>query len=62
MRGTPRHDEHREDLWNYFYRGILAFSFSAKAFGLDELFKSISTFADTFAQKAGRDYGVGREA
>lgn len=57
MKGTPRHDEHREDLWNYFYRGILAFSFSAKAFGADVLFERISSFADSFAKEAGRDYG-----
>ncbi|RCW70508.1 hypothetical protein [Pseudorhodoferax soli] len=57
MRGTPRHDEHREDLWNYFYRGILAFCFSAKAFGADVLFERISSFADSFAKQAGHHYG-----
>lgn len=56
MKGTARHDEHREDLWNYFYRGIVAFSFAAKAFGADVLFGNISAFADNFAQQAGRDY------
>jgi hypothetical protein len=58
MRDTPLHDDHREDLWNYFYRGILVFAFSAKAFGLNELFSSVSTFVDNFARKAGHDYGA----
>lgn len=58
MRGTERHDEHREDLWNYFYRGILAFAFAAKAFGENELFIEISKFADAFAKGQGRNYGV----
>ena len=56
MKGTERHDEHREDLWNYFYRGILAFSFAAKAFGADTLFEDISSFAQSFAHQAGRNY------
>lgn len=58
MKGTHRHDEHREDLWNYFYRGILAFSFAAKAFGADTLFANISSFAKSFAQQGGHKYGT----
>ncbi len=57
MKGTERHDEHRDDLWNYFYRGILAFSFAAKAFGADTMFESISAFANNFSRHAGHDYG-----
>lgn len=57
MKGTERHDEHREDLWNYFYRGILAFSFAAKAFGADSLFDNISSFGERFADQGGRQYG-----
>ena len=56
MHGTERHAEHRADLWNYFYRGILAFSFAAKAFGDDRLFGSISSFAEEFSQLSGKDY------
>ena len=48
--------EHSADLWNYFYRGILAFSFAAKAFGDEELFGSISGFASEFARETGKDY------
>ncbi|MET3516721.1 MAG: hypothetical protein ACLGJD_00310 [Gammaproteobacteria bacterium] len=58
MKGTERHDEHREDLWNYFYRGILAFAFAAKAFGADKMFEDISYFSANFAKSAGHDYGV----
>lgn len=56
MLGTPRHVEHRADLWNYFYRTIIAFGFTAKAFGDDELFTSIKEFADEFARISGKDY------
>ena len=56
MRGTERHLEHRADLWNYFYRGIVAFSLAAKAFGDEELFNSIRKFAEEFVRATGRDY------
>lgn len=56
MLGTPRHDEHRADIWNYFYRGICAFVFTAKAFGDEELFKEIREFSDNFARLSGKDY------
>jgi hypothetical protein len=55
MLGTARHAEHRDDLWNCFYRGILAFGFAAKAFGDEELFHRINDFAVKFAQQAGHD-------
>lgn len=56
MRGTERHAEHRADLWNYFYRGIVAFAVSAKAFGDEDLFSSIRDFGDEFARVTGKDY------
>ena len=56
MRGTERHLEDSADLWNYFYRGILAFGIAAKAFGDEELFSSIRNFADEFARATGKDY------
>lgn len=56
MHGTERHAEHRADLWNHFYRGILAFAISAKAFGDEELFGSIRDFGDEFARATGTDY------
>ena len=56
MLGTDRHHEHSADLWNYFYRGILAFGFAAKAFGDEKLFVSIRKFSDEFYQVTGNDY------
>lgn len=56
MRGTPRHVEHRADLWNYFFRGIISFGFAAKAFGDDEMFASIRDFSDEFAKCSGKNY------
>lgn len=56
MRETQRHFEHRADLWNYFYRGILAFGIAAKAFGDEELFNSIRKFSDEFAHATGKSY------
>jgi hypothetical protein len=37
MVGTLLASEHRQDLWNYFYRSIASFVYSAKAFGDDAL-------------------------
>ena len=54
MQGSERYAEHRADLWNYFYRGIVAFAFSAKAFGDEELFGSISDFSEEFARVTGK--------
>lgn len=56
MLNTPRHDEHRADLWNYYYRGICAFVFAAKAFGDEELFKAIREYSGEFSNLSGKDY------
>ena len=56
MLGTPRHDEHRADLWNYFYRGIIAFGFVAKAFGDNKLFDTIHEFTREFERLSGKNY------
>jgi len=56
MAGTPRQLEHRADLWNLFYRGILAFAAAAKAFGDDPLFDTAREFAREFAAQSGKDY------
>lgn len=52
MLGTPRHEDHRDDLWNYFYRGAMAFGFAAKAFGDDELFHRIHQFVGEFERQS----------
>jgi hypothetical protein len=54
--GTQRHAEHRQDLWNYFYRSILNFGFAAKAFGDQELFDQIHSFTVKFEEAAGKNY------
>jgi len=56
MAGTYRQDEHREDLWNIFYRGILTFAYATKAFGDDNLFEKIRNFSAHFASEKGHDY------
>lgn len=56
MQGTERQAEHRADLWNYFYRGIMACCLSAKAFGEEELFVSIRKFEAEFLRETGNDY------
>ena len=57
MLGTPREEHHRDDLWNYFYRGILAFEFAAKAFGNEPLFQKTIKYCDQFEKKSGTNYG-----
>lgn len=49
MKDTGIYEGHRQDLWNYFYRAIMAFALASKAFGDDPLFESIRDFADEFA-------------
>lgn len=56
MLGTPRHHEHQADLWNYFYRSIIAFAFVAKAFGDDSLFQTIHQFLRDFELLSGKNY------
>ena len=56
MLGTQRHAEHRQDLWNYFYRSILSFGLAAKAFGDHELSDQIHTFTVRFEEAAGKNY------
>lgn len=56
MLGTVRIAELQEDLWNYFYRGIIAFGFVAKAFGDDALVESSRKFLDEFEKKSDETY------
>jgi len=56
MLGTRRHTEYRLDLWNYYYRSILAFGVAAKAFGDEELFNQIDEFAIEFERDANKNY------
>ena len=56
MLGTTLANEHREDLWNYFYRSIGSFVYSAKAFGDEALCKSIIGYMRDFARAKGENY------
>ncbi|MCL6263182.1 hypothetical protein [Craterilacuibacter sp. RT1T] len=61
MRGTERQDEHRADLWNYFYRGTSAFAFAAKAFGDMDLFNKNYACVVHLEELAGKDYASERQ-
>ena len=56
VRGGYRYDEHREDIWNSFYRGILAFGLAAKALGDESMFESIQKFGVRFVSPAQDDH------
>ena len=56
MLGTPLIPTYEDDLWNYFYRGIIAFQLTAKAFGDDALFDKIGKYKDEFAKAVGEKY------
>ena len=56
MRETERHREHRADLWNYFYRSLIAVSIVAKAFGDEALFTAIRDFTREFERLSGKNY------
>lgn len=57
LTGTPRIKEHYEDLWNYFYRGLLSFIAVAKAFGNEDLFKKLRSYQNYFEKQSGTNFG-----
>lgn len=56
MLGTARAEDHRQDLWNAFYRSIGSFAFAAKSFGDEALFTSVLEYMRSFARAAGETY------
>lgn len=48
MKGTKIHCAHKEEIWNYFYRGLTTLSFAAEAFGNSGLGGKISTYVKEF--------------
>lgn len=52
MLGTPHEDDHRQDFWNYVYRGILAFEFAAMAFGDGALLDRIREYRHDFERQS----------
>ena len=55
MGGTSRHEEHRYDLYNPFFRAIISFAIAAKAFGDDNLFQSLNAYHLEFDELSGRN-------
>ena len=55
MQGTERQEEHRYDLWNYFFRSIISFAFAAKAFGDEEHFRRFRDYHLEFDKQSGRN-------
>lgn len=55
QQGTDRQAEHRHDLWNYFFRSIVAFALTAKAFEDEKLFQSIQKYHLHFDAVSGRN-------
>jgi hypothetical protein len=51
MLGTPREREYRQDLWNYFFRSIIAFSLAARALGDEPLFEGLLAYKHEFERK-----------
>ncbi|MBA4315044.1 MAG: hypothetical protein C0422_06900 [Alcaligenaceae bacterium] len=50
---SPLYKDHVDDMLNYFYRAILAVSFSAKAFGNEDLFQAVFLYSKNFAKRSG---------
>ncbi len=50
--------DHRADLWNQYYRGLLAFAFSARAFDDEPMFRQLVAFAKEFSEASGANYFV----
>ena len=59
MKDNPVYEGHREDLWNYFYRGISSCAFGAKAFGDEELFDDYHGLLRQFEKTSGKSFGGG---
>lgn len=55
MSGTLRQEEHRNDLYNPFFRAIISFAIAAKAFGDNELFQSLKAYHLEFNSLSGRN-------
>jgi hypothetical protein len=54
MRSSEFYGDHMEDLWNYFFRAILACAVTSKAVGDDVRCSRLTSFASEFAASSGR--------
>lgn len=61
QRDTPYQQPHKQDLWNYFYRGLISFVEVACVFGLTDLHQQLEDTVTNFAQQAGKSYGNNSE-
>lgn len=48
MLGTPREDEHRQDIANYYYRSITAFTIAARAIGHKPAYETLFALCKKF--------------
>jgi hypothetical protein len=55
MAGTPRHDGHRYDLYNPYFRAIISFAIVAQAFGDEELLQELRAWLVEFDKLSGRN-------
>ena len=55
MSGTSRHEEHRYDLYNPFFRAIISFAVASKAFGDDVLCQTLHAYHLEFDKLSGRN-------
>lgn len=56
MLGSPHVQEHRKDLWNYFYRGLLSFNEVALVFRDRMLVERVRDFLLEFETASGKHY------
>jgi hypothetical protein len=49
LRDSPLWQDHRDDIWNYIYRGLTTFCFAAKAFGDQKLFDMVWAYTQQFS-------------
>ncbi|HFD31735.1 MAG TPA: hypothetical protein ENJ28_03335 [Gammaproteobacteria bacterium] len=56
MLGTPRIEEHRQDLWNYMYRTFISHILVAKALGAARHVEIMMKHLRRFEENAGKDY------
>jgi len=55
MSGTPREQYHRYDLYNPFFRAIIAFAIAAKALGDEKLAQDLTAYHLEFDKLSGRN-------
>lgn len=56
MLGTPRMEEHSDDLWNYMYRTFLSHIAVARALGAEKSIEILNKYKLRFEQNAGKQY------